>query len=211
MRKVAMVLAAVLVVGTGSFGEPVRAATRQVGEKAEATGEDEQLARAEGVIRSLRLARRVGAIADLDGDGMITRDEAMRHVDLRFARMDADRDEVLTEAEFIRAPVTGAAHGRGGAASADLRNAGFEAADLDGDGSLGPEEFLQAEVRDATGRESAPRQRARLAIFRGLDDEGDGVISREDFMMRTAARFAARDVDGDGALPVWEFVAVLRF
>jgi Ca2+-binding EF-hand superfamily protein len=103
------------------------------------------------------------------------------------------------------------ARGRKGAASADLRNAGFEAADLDGDGSLGPEEFLQAAVRDAAGRESAPRQRARLAIFRGLDDDGDDVISREDFMMRTAARFATRDVDGDGALPVWEFLAVLRF
>jgi hypothetical protein len=103
------------------------------------------------------------------------------------------------------------ARGRKGAASADLRNAGFEAADLDGDGSLGPEEFLQAAVRDAAGRESAPRLRARLAIFHGLDDEGDGVISREDFMMRTAARFATRDVDGGGAPPVWEFLAILRF
>jgi hypothetical protein len=30
-------------------------------------------------------------------------------------------------------------------------------------------------------------------------------------MTRAAARFAASDTDGDGALPVWEFLAILRF
>jgi hypothetical protein len=211
MRKGAMALASALVVGMGLSGEPVRAATGQDGGRAETSGQDGQLARTEGMIRSLRLARRGGAVADLDDDGMITLDEAMRHLALRFARVDTDGDEVLTEAEFIRAVVASAARSRAHAASADLKNAGFEAADLDGDGSLGPEEFLQAAMRDGLERRGQHRQEARLAVFRGLAAEGGGAISRKDFMRRAAARFAAGDADGDGALPVWEFLAILRF
>jgi Ca2+-binding EF-hand superfamily protein len=212
MRKAPeLILALALVLGGGSLCEGASAAARQVGETTEVLGRSERPAGA-AVMRSLRLALRGGAIADLDRDGMVTRDEAMHYLGLRFTRMDADQDAVLTEAEFVRAGATGSARGLNEVVAASPRDAGFKAADLDGDGSLSPEEFLQAAMlQEAALRGSSPGEQARLATFRSLDGDGDGLIGRDAFMTTAAARFATRDADGDGRLPIWQFLALLRF
>jgi Ca2+-binding EF-hand superfamily protein len=206
-----LILVLALVLGASALSEKASAAARQLGEKTEVLGKVERVARAEAVMRSLRVALRGGALADLDRDGMVTRDEAMHYLDLRFARMDADQDAVLTEAEFVRAAATGSERGVKEALAARPRDAGFEAADLDGDGSLSLEEFLQAAMlHEAALRGTRPGEQARLATFRSLDGDGDGLIGRNDFMTTAAARFATSDADGDGRLPIWQFLA-LRF
>jgi Ca2+-binding EF-hand superfamily protein len=211
-KALALVLAAVLVAGPGTDGDRSQAATSVGGQTTEVMGKDGQASAAGAVVRSLRLALQGGAIADPDEDGMVTRDEAMRYLELRFVRMDADRDDMLREAEFIRAGTAGASQHLKAGLAATPRDAVFEAADLDGDGSLSPEEFPEAaRLHEAALQDGRPEEQARLATFRGLDGDGDGFISRDGFMMAGASRFAASDRGHEGKMPVRRFLAILRF
>jgi Ca2+-binding EF-hand superfamily protein len=204
----ALVLAAVLVAGLGASWDRLQAATGTTG----AIGKNGPLAGAGPVMRSLRLALLGGTIADPDRNGMVTRDEAMRYIELRFVRMDADRNEVLGEAEFVRAGARGASRDLEAALAVRPRDAIFEAADLDGDRSLTPEEFLEAAMlHEVASQGSRPQEQARLSTFRSLDGDHDGLVSRDDLLAAGVARFAASDAGNEGKVPVWRFLAVLRF
>lgn len=208
MRKApALVLAVALVLASGVLSERARAATSEAGGTTDARSDRDRAPRLDALTQSLRRALHGGAIADVNQDGMVSRDEAMRYLEGRFARMDADLDGVLGVNEFVRAGLSRAPRAR----FDRPRPAGFEAADLDGNGRLSPEEFLQAaRVRQAAEQREA-REGARLTTYRHLDVDGDGRVTRDDFMAAGAGRFAASDTNGDGLVPIWQFLAALRF
>jgi len=96
-------------------------------------------------------------LADRDRDGFNSAEEAAAHFETRFALLDADGDEAVSEAEFVGgSPATlGPRHAPMQAA----RKQRFQAMDADKDGFVSEAEFLKAGEqrfvalpRDAQGR-----------------------------------------------------------
>jgi len=112
---------------------------------------------------------------DTNGDGVMTRDEAMAQADARFDRMDANKDGKLTADEMRpRRPMGGP-----DAASPPPPPA---------DGSTPP--------TGAGGRGER--------MFARLDTNGDGAIDREEFRAQAAQRFDRMDTNKDGKIDAAE-------
>lgn len=158
---------------------------------------------------AVRLASLRVAIADPDHDGLVSRDEAERFHRARFLAMDADRDGVLSEAEFV----DNGASARAASRSVAFRkqpSSEFEAIDLDGDGVLSREEFLRAGIWQAKGRRDS--EKSRLSDrFLALDHDGDGRITRKDYLAAAAYLFTRSDKDAVGAITLWEFLTRANF
>ena len=99
---------------------------------------------------------------DLNGDGVVTRDELETAQDARFAEADADGSGTLTEAEFVAAAVERA---RARAAQA------FARLDADGDGMLS-RDAVEAQHRHGRGLDR---------IFERVDANGDDQVTTEEF------------------------------
>lgn len=110
-----------------------------------------------------RHAMRVFERHDLDGDGVIGRDENRLFGDMRFQRWDRDSDGVVTEAEMVEA-----AQERAARRMAKM----FARLDTNGDGRL---EYAELEAMGA-------------ARFDGMDADGDGRLSLEEAQARWQAR-----------------------
>lgn len=163
-----------------------------------------------GALRSnVRLASLRVAIADPDHDGLVSLDEAKRFHRARFLAMDADRDGVLSEAEFVDNGATARAASR----SVTFRkqpSSEFEMVDLDGDGVLSREEFLRAGIWQATNRRDS--QKARLSDrFVALDHDGDGRITQAEYLAAAGHLFTRSDKDAVGAITLWEFLTRANF
>ena len=149
--------------------------------------------------------------ADVDRDGAVSSGEAKAYFEARFAVMDVDGDGQLSDSEFVRLGMPG----RRGAELTGLRTgrfSKFEHLDLDRDGSGSPEEFVfDRRSRKAASRTWAAEERERRqATFSRLDAEGAGLVARTSFIAAGASYFEAIDLDGDGEVTIWEFLAGQR-
>ncbi|MEU8763535.1 EF-hand domain-containing protein [Streptomyces sp. NPDC048659] len=139
--------------------------------------------------------RRIFAMLDADGDGVITHDEYLARVDRAATACGRDaRDPLVAVARAAHEEVFRQmdGDGDGGVTFAEYRDwAGhdafedscrpalgslFDLADLDGDGRLDAGEFTR--LRAATGN-SADGAAAAFAV---LDSDGDGAVDRADYL-----------------------------
>ena len=163
--------------------------------------------------------------ADADGDRRISLAEMQaRHAE-RFARLDLNRDGLLTQAEAKQGRVQIKAQrqqvrAQRQQARGERREQMFARRDADRDGFLAPAELgrrgdqrLARLDADRDGRLSraelqAPRQRADRGqrpgrgqgggMFARLDVNRDGALSRAEFDARLRVRFERLDADRDG-------------
>ncbi|HEX7695703.1 MAG TPA: hypothetical protein VF409_14520 [Sphingomonas sp.] len=118
---------------------------------------------------------------DADGDGVITRDEAMAQADARFDRLDTNKDGKLTPDELRP-------HGRMG-------GAGMAPPPPPADGAAPPP---PPPVPAMAGRGFGERMFARL------DTNGNGVIDRDEFRAQAARCFDRMDTNKDGKVDAAE-------
>jgi Ca2+-binding EF-hand superfamily protein len=150
---------------------------------------------------AVALPPRRAAVADRDRDGTVTSAEAARYYEARFALIDRDRDGRLSGPELERSAAPPSARRLGGNWATPLD---FEAVDRDGNGTITPEEFLQADGWPGVWPVDAGA-RGRQAILDAVDRDRDGALSKEEFTEAGAADFAASDADGDGRVTIREF------
>lgn len=108
-----------------------------------------------------------GAPVDLDQDGVVVAEEAAAHAEQRFALLDLDGDDVVSEDEFMEAAP---AHRRmrpwGGAQRMyRFRTERFKEFDADEDGSVSRAEFIGS----------------AQAAFERADSDGDGKVTVWEF------------------------------
>ncbi|MDH6539997.1 Ca2+-binding EF-hand superfamily protein [Streptomyces sp. SPB4] len=119
--------------------------------------------------------RRIFAMLDVDGDGVITRAEYLARVDRAAAALGRGADH----------PVVGAARTAHEEVWADM--------DADHDGRVTFEEYRTWAGHDAFERSCRP---ALGSLFDVADLDGDGRLSREEFTrLRVASRNTAQDAD----------------
>jgi len=120
------------------------------------------------------------ARGDADGDGVVSRDEAMARADARFDRLDANKDGKLTPDEMQARRLMGGAEP---AASAPPP----------ADGASPPPSPPGPGGRGFGGR-----------MFARLDTNGDGVIDRDEYRAQAAQRFDRMDTNKDGKVDASE-------
>lgn len=174
-----------------------------------------------GLAASPAFAQNAGAMgrinADANGDGAITRAEAMAAAQARFQRADGNGDGRLSEADrpLVQAQRNGAMFGvmdsnSDGTISRSEWDAAFRA-----------REARMAERRAQRGDRMAQRGQGGAERRRGPDGPGgegmrgvrradannDGSIDRAEFMSAAERRFARGDANGDGTLSAAEIAA----
>ena len=111
----------------------------------------------------------------------------------RFALIDANED--------------GTVSGEEAASHADMT---FAAMDIDDNGSLSLDEYMNARMGPQLGfnqdREAAMQAR-KAARFDPMDTDKDNAISKAEFIAASKAHFDAADADGDGKVTPWEMRA----
>lgn len=120
------------------------------------------------------------ARGDANGDGVLSRDEAMAQADARFDRLDANKDGKLTADELQPHRAMGATD----AAPPPPPTA---------DGASPPPPPAGPGSRGFGGR-----------MFARLDTNGDGVIDREEYRALAAQRFDRIDTNKDGKVDAAE-------
>ncbi len=142
-----------------------------------------------------------GAMRDADGNGAVTKVEAMAAADARFAKMDANADGVLNEAD-----------------KAAMVAKRFASMDVDKNGSLSQAEFVAAHEARVEKREDRREKRmgrgghdgkmgrhggnhgGGMKMLARTDANGDKAVSQAEFRAAAEARFAKADVNGDGTI-----------
>jgi Ca2+-binding EF-hand superfamily protein len=146
-------------------------------------------------------------LADRDGDGVVTADEALAYFRARFTLMDTDGGGVLSKDEFLDGDPVLAARAVAQDPLRRDRAPDFAALDLTGNGRVSAEEFVLGRIFAAGRADLDERRRRRVALFELLDRDGDGVISRDEYMAVTARYFLSRDQNEDGQVTIWQFHA----
>lgn len=100
---------------------------------------------------------------DSNGDGQLSKDEAMKSTDVRFSQVDSNGDRVITKEE-AQSFAAAKSKKRGNAQAQDAR---FSRMDKNGDGKL-----TLTEARQAAG-----------ARFAKMDANGDDVVTKEEARM----------------------------
>ena len=142
-----------------------------------------------------------GAMRGTEGNGSVTKAEAMAAADARFTKMDANADGVLNEADK--------------AAKVAKR---FAVMDADMNGSLSQAEFVAAHEARADKREDRRDKRmgrggaegkmgrhggrhgGGMKMMARADTNGDKAVSKTEFRAVAEARFAKADANGDGTI-----------
>jgi len=120
---------------------------------------------------------------DANGDGVLTRDEAMAQADARFDRMDANKDGKLTPDEMRP-------HGRMG-------GPGTPPPPPPADGAAPP-------PPPPPGGPAMGGHGFGERMFARLDTNSDGVIDRNEFRAQAAQRFDRMDTNKDGKIDAAE-------
>lgn len=129
------------------------------------------------------------AVMDTDGNGQIDASDRQARAKLRFAEMDVDKNGTVNEAEFITAAnAKAAARASGRAAKAKSPNSLRSAYSGSGSGS------------DAKRNRGRNRDANNVGSWGKGDTNNDQAISRAEYDAAAGSRFAARDKDGNGAL-----------
>lgn len=142
-----------------------------------------------------------GAMRDADGNGVVTKAEAMAAADARFAKMDANADGVLNDAD-----------------KAAMVAKRFAAMDADKNGALTEAEFVAAHQARADKREDRREKRmgrgnaegkmgrhggrhgGGMKMIARADTNGDKAVSQAEFRAAAEARFAKADANSDGTI-----------
>jgi len=149
--------------------------------------------------------------ADRDGDGAVSRTEALAAAEARFRATDTDGNGVLStpERDAMRAryqgqrPGRGDRAGRGGGDVATLAEAlqragaRFDRMDANRDGKI--------EASERRGRMAGARGPRGGGLVRALGP--DGVLTRAEMVQRATARFDRLDTNRDGKLDRGEIAA----
>lgn len=136
---------------------------------------------------------------DKDGDGAVSKTEAMAAADARFAKMDTNSDGTLNAADR----------------EAKIK-AHFQEMDADKNGAISEAEFITAhkdrmEDRAEKRAERGPagyrgghrgggRGSEAMGMMKGADVNNDFAVSKTEFRTAAEARFVKADADNDGAL-----------
>ena len=120
--------------------------------------------------------------ADQDGDRIVTKAEAMAAGDARFAKMDADNNGTISQAEFM------AIHEAGAERREDRREKRMER--------------RGADMRE--GRQGGRRGGGAMAMMARADTNGDKAVSQAEFRAAIEARFAKADTNQDGNITTEE-------
>ncbi len=156
------------------------------------------------------LAAPGGAKADADGNGVLTRAEAQTNATAMFAKMDANSDGKLDQADRA-------------AKRADMQAKAFERFDANKDGQISKAEWEQHAADRAAKRAERGEKRAeagepgkrgpgmrghhgkrgghhgmRGGMMMKADTDGDKAISAAEFQTAALARFDAADANKDG-------------
>jgi EF hand len=136
------------------------------------------------------------AKTDADGNGTVTKAEAMSTADARFAKLDADGNGQIDKAD-----------------RAARVKARFAKMDADGNGSVTEAEFIAANEARTNARQgrngnSGEGRRVGKRVSNGgdvgkwgkADTNNDQAISRSEYNAATLARFSAKDKDSNGEL-----------
>jgi Ca2+-binding EF-hand superfamily protein len=138
---------------------------------------------------------------DANGDNVISRDEAVNAATQRFARMDANRDGRLDQADWTQIRT-------------QRRAEMFQRLDRDNNGSITRAEWDQAaderaarmsermaqrgERGERMGRRHGGGRHGGRGMIARVDTNRDSVITREEFMAAVTERHARLDSNGDG-------------
>lgn len=142
-----------------------------------------------------------GAMRDADGNGTVTKAEALAAADAHFAKMDANADGTLNEAD-----------------KAAMVAKHFATMDADKNGSLSQAEFAAAHEARAEKREDRREKRmgrggpegkmgrhggrhsGGMKMLAMADTNGDKAVSKAEFRAAAEARFAKADTNSDGTI-----------
>ncbi|MCX7864901.1 MAG: EF-hand domain-containing protein [Novosphingobium sp.] len=142
---------------------------------------------------------------DSNGDGVVTRSEAQAHAAAMFARLDANKDGQIDEAD--RAMLR-----------EQMRSRMFARLDADNNGSISRAEFMASD-HPGKHRHAGSEQHADSPgkhhhrdghgvghgkMLKMADADGDGRISPAEFTAAADKRFAAIDADNDGRITMQE-------
>ena len=140
---------------------------------------------------ALNAAPGTGKMAvDSDGDGAVSKTEAMARADAMFAKMDANNDGTVNKAD-----------------SAAKMKERFAKMDADNSGALSGAEFLAA--NEARTEKRAQRREMRgnrvgnsggMRRMKMADTNNDQAISQAEFRATAELRFAKADTNNDGSI-----------
>jgi hypothetical protein len=139
--------------------------------------------------------------ADADGNGTISRAEAQAGATARFARMDANKDGKIDQADRQLRRET-------------MKTRRFEQMDTDHNGQLTKAEFMAASGQRGGGRHVAAndqgdatmarrgrghgRRGGMMGMARMADADRNGAITQAEFQTASLSRFDAMDANKDG-------------
>lgn len=133
-------------------------------------------------------------VADRNGDGRLSRQEANEIDGFDFSRAEADNDASLSRQEYQAALATSTARDRDGPASA---RSGDTAGSRGGSAASG-------EQRERRGDDDSARGQAQVT-FDTADKNGDGRISRDEARDVDGLNFQSADTNDDDSLSRQEF------
>lgn len=193
-----------LIVGAAVPPETVRAMPRPGGEDLRGAAPQALILPRSAVAAAVRRT----AVADRDLDGEVTSVEAAQYYETRFSLLDENRDGWIDGPEFVRAVAVRSLYTVDG--FAQPRPLAFESLDVDGNGTLTPEEFLRAQLLQRSVSVAGGVDGRRRAIFGVVDTDRDGLLSRQEFADAGRQDFLGSDANGDGEVSIWEFYGGTR-